>query len=103
MYKMPRTRRATIADARAGFSELVNRVAHAKERVVVTSRGRPKAAVVPLEDLDAVEGLSRRGTNTESLLLEIDRFVAKVRRRRRGAFVRDSTEDLRSIRGGERR
>jgi len=96
-------RRASIAEARAGFSELVDRVAHAKERVVLTSRGRPKAAVVPLEDLEAVEASGGRSRSPESLLLEIDRFVARVRRRRRGAFVSDSTLDLRAVRQGDRR
>ena len=43
--------------ARANFSELVSRAAYGKERVVLTRHGKPVAAVIPLEDLEALERL----------------------------------------------
>jgi prevent-host-death family protein len=43
--------------ARAKFSELVNRAAYGKERVVLTRHGKPVAAVVSLDDLEALEQL----------------------------------------------
>ena len=46
----------TIA-ARANFSEMVSRAAYGKERVVMTRHGKPVAAVIPLEDLEALERL----------------------------------------------
>ncbi len=45
------------AEARKQFSEILNRVAYAKERVVLTRRGKPLAAVVPIEDIEALEAL----------------------------------------------
>ena len=39
------------ADAKEQFSELINRVAHNNERIVLTRRGKDIAAIVPLEDL----------------------------------------------------
>jgi prevent-host-death family protein len=38
--------------ARDRFSEIVDRAASGKERVVLTRRGKPVVAVVPIEDLE---------------------------------------------------
>jgi len=42
-------------EAREEFSELVNRVYHHKERIILTRRGKDIAAIVPLEDLFLLE------------------------------------------------
>lgn len=93
-------RRASIAQARAELSDMVNRVAHRGERVVITSRGRPKAALVGLDDLAAVEDLHHVPSPDESVFAEIDELVERIRRRRRGKYLSDSVEDLRAIREG---
>lgn len=38
-------------DAKEEFTELVHRVSHNKERIILTRRGKEVAAIVPLEDL----------------------------------------------------
>ena len=48
------------AEARKQFSEILNRAAYAKERVVLTRRGKPLAAVVPIEDIEALEAMEDR-------------------------------------------
>ena len=53
----------SIAHARATLSEVVGRARHAKSPTVLTSRGRPVAAVVSIEDLALIED-------------EIDRLMA---------------------------
>ena len=88
---------ASIARARAELSALVNLVAHGKQRVVLTSRGRPKAALIGLEDLSALEELPAAIAADESML-EADQFVERVRRRRLGALLSDSADDLAAIR-----
>ncbi|MEK7412255.1 MAG: type II toxin-antitoxin system Phd/YefM family antitoxin, partial [Planctomycetota bacterium] len=45
----------SIADARATLSEVVGRARHGKSPTVLTSRGKPVAAVVPIEDLEIIE------------------------------------------------
>lgn len=45
----------TAAEARDQLAELINRAAYGKERVVVSRRGKPVAAIVPLEDLEELE------------------------------------------------
>lgn len=39
------------ADAKEEFSELVNRVSHYKERIILTRRGKEIAVIIPIEDL----------------------------------------------------
>lgn len=49
----------TVADARNGLAELLNRVAYGKERLVITRHGREIAAIVPVEDLQLANRLRR--------------------------------------------
>jgi len=49
----------SIAGIKRNISTLVNRVAYGRERIVLTSRGRPKAALVSMEDLQRLEVLER--------------------------------------------
>lgn len=46
---MTTTHISTI-EAKEEFSELINRVSHHKERIILTRRGKEIAAIVPLED-----------------------------------------------------
>lgn len=47
----------TVAEAQRWLADLVERAAEAKERVVLTRKGAPRAALVPIEDLKALEAL----------------------------------------------
>jgi prevent-host-death family protein len=49
-----------VAEVRKNFSDAVNRVAYGKERVVLKRRGKGIAALVPIEDLEAIEALEDR-------------------------------------------
>jgi prevent-host-death family protein len=44
-----------VAEAKAKLSELLGGVLHRGERVVIRRRGKPVAALVPMDDLDRVE------------------------------------------------
>jgi prevent-host-death family protein len=44
-------------NARAQFSEIINRAAFGKERVMLTRRGKEIVAVVPIEDVQLLEAL----------------------------------------------
>ncbi|HVA79500.1 MAG TPA: type II toxin-antitoxin system Phd/YefM family antitoxin [Candidatus Binataceae bacterium] len=50
----------TTAAARQNFSDLINRVAYGKDRVVLTRRNRPLAAMVPIEDIALLEEIEDR-------------------------------------------
>ena len=47
--------RVSIGTVKRDISELVNRVAYGGERIVLTSRGKPKAAIVSVADLVELE------------------------------------------------
>lgn len=49
-----------VTEARAQFSELVNRVGYGKERIVLTRHGKPLVALVPAETLSDVEAETDR-------------------------------------------
>ena len=59
MYKRakPGEGALTVAEARAGFAEVLNQVRYTKNRVVLTRHGKRVAAVVPIEDFDMIERL----------------------------------------------
>jgi len=46
--------------ARDHFRAILDRAGHDKERVVVTRRGKPYAALVPIEDLELLEAIEDR-------------------------------------------
>jgi prevent-host-death family protein len=46
-----------VAEARRNFSDAVNRVIYGKERVILKRRGKGVAAIIPMEDLAAIEAL----------------------------------------------
>jgi prevent-host-death family protein len=47
--------RVSIGQVKRDISDLVNRVAYGSERIVLTSRGKPKAALVSIEDCQRLE------------------------------------------------
>jgi len=44
-----------VTEARAQFSELVNRVGFGKERIILTRHGKPLVGLVPAEELAALD------------------------------------------------
>jgi prevent-host-death family protein len=47
----------SVSKMKDELSEVLNRAAYGHERVVIASRGRPKAAVISIEDLELLEEL----------------------------------------------
>ena len=59
MYKLD-MKRLAASEVRESFAETLNRVPYQGERVVMHRRGKPVAALVPLEDLAALEALENQ-------------------------------------------
>jgi prevent-host-death family protein len=49
--------KVSTSTVRRDFAEVLNRVAYAKERIVLQRHGKDVAAVVPIEDLKLLEDL----------------------------------------------
>ena len=50
----------SIGQVKRDISELVNRAAFGKERIVLTSRGKPKAVIVPIDDYERLKKLETK-------------------------------------------
>jgi len=44
-----------LAELRLHLTDVMNRTAYGKEQVILTRRGRPFVALVPLEDIESLE------------------------------------------------
>ena len=49
--------RISVSEMKDTLSEVLNRAAYGKERIVIASRGRPKATVISIDDLEPLEEL----------------------------------------------
>jgi prevent-host-death family protein len=64
--------------ARNDFSTVLNRAAFGKERVILKRRGKPIAAVVPMDDVELLEAIENR-------LDVADALAARKEARKKGA------------------
>jgi prevent-host-death family protein len=55
-------------EARGNFSQVINRAAYGKERVILTRRGQALAAVVPIDDIEALEALEDKIDLVDALI-----------------------------------
>jgi prevent-host-death family protein len=93
-------KQVSLAEARDRLSSLVNDAAHGGQRIVLSSRGRPKAALIGMEDLGRLERIEREGT---ALGHEMLRWIERVETTQQGwsRVKRSSTEALREVREGD--
>jgi prevent-host-death family protein len=79
----------SVSHARREMSQLVNRVAYGKERIYLTSHEKKIVALVPIEDVEALEAIENEEDirEAELALKEIEEKgsipIAEVRRRLR--------------------
>ncbi|MFQ5846986.1 MAG: type II toxin-antitoxin system Phd/YefM family antitoxin [Candidatus Methylomirabilales bacterium] len=52
-------KKVSVAEAKAGLSVLLNEVAYTGERVLILSRGKPKAVLISVKDLEELEEASK--------------------------------------------
>lgn len=67
----------STVSARNDFSTMVNRAAFGKERVILKRRGKPIAAVVPMDDVELLQAL-------ENNLDIADALAARKEARKKG-------------------
>jgi prevent-host-death family protein len=77
----------SIGQVKRDISELVNRVAYKGERIILTSRGRPKAALVSLEDYEKLQQLEKVQADRPAWLLEAQALAERIQQRSAGQLV----------------
>jgi prevent-host-death family protein len=90
---------------RQNLGDLVNRAAYGGERIVLVSRGEPRAAIIGIPDLRRLEQaastrVSEQRDHFDYALEAADRVRERIRRwqEARGIEPGDSVEDLRHLR-----
>jgi prevent-host-death family protein len=92
--------KASVAHAKNTLSSLINKVAYGKTRILLESRGKPKAALISTEDLERLERLEA-GEGTAEVHLHILAQAQALRRkiqRRRKKLLPDSAHLLNRLR-----
>lgn len=92
----------SIGQVKRDISDLVNRVAYRGERIVLTSRGKPKAALVSIEDYERLEREQSHDSlaRWQTWLAESDKLTAEIMARRNNepfdvdALWQDARADL---------
>lgn len=87
----------SIGQVKRDLSKLVNRVTFGGERIILTSRGKPKAAIVSIEDLQVIEQVSQEKAQRLAALERAQALGERIRAEM-PAHDADSVELLRQNR-----
>ena len=94
------TMHINIKEARQRFSELVNTVALRGERVIITSRNKPKAVLVSLHDAETLETDAVRRARRQMQLESIRKLRLRLAQKGVAGDSRRTLEKLRRERLG---
>jgi prevent-host-death family protein len=72
----------SIGQIKRDISELVNRVTYGGERIILTSRGKPKAALVSMQDYEQLLKSEGRATEIQKWLAETRALSGRIEKRR---------------------
>ena len=78
LYNLYMAKRISTSEARAQFSDIVNRAAYGGERTVLHRQKKPVAAVIPYEEYEFLERIIGEREN------EIDVRLARKARKEKG-------------------
>ncbi len=80
---------ASIGQVKSNISELVNRVAFGDERIVLTSRGRPKAVLIGLDDYQRLvrQETDEKLASWQAWLDQVNQLSAEILERRGGEGI----------------
>ncbi len=78
----------SIGQVKRDISDLVNRVAYRKDRVILTSRGKPKAVLISIEDYERLKQKPAEDTRAEweAWVADNDALNERILERRHGEF-----------------
>ena len=72
----------SIGQVKRDISELVNRVTYAGERIILTSRGKPKAALISMSDYEQLLKSENRATDIQKWLADTRALSNDIEKRR---------------------
>lgn len=86
-------RHVSIGHVKRDISDLVNRVSYGGERIILTSRGKPKAALISLEDYERLLKSDRRAADIGRWLEEAKALSTLIEKRHGGTVDVDAILD----------
>jgi prevent-host-death family protein len=91
--------RVSIGQIKRDISDLVNRVAYAGDHIIITSRGKPKAVLVNMQDYERLLKNEDRSADLQKWLVDTRAISRKIEKRRGqpvdvDAILEDSRQDL---------
>ncbi len=96
------TATVSMTQAKNELADVVNRAAYGGERIILISRGKPKAAIISFEDLQLLEGLQEEKevhrARMKDWLAEARDLRQEILKRREGVPLPDSVEMLKELR-----
>jgi prevent-host-death family protein len=90
----------SIGQVKRDISELVNRVAFGGERIVLTSRNKPKAALVSMDDYQRLLTAEKAIQSKNTWLIDARKLADRIQERRDGFqidvddLLKQSRQDL---------
>jgi prevent-host-death family protein len=72
----------SIGQVKRDISELVNRVTYAGDHIIITSRGKPKAALVSMRDYERLLKNEGQAADIKKWLAETRTLSGKIEKRR---------------------
>ena len=72
----------SIGQVKRDISELVNRVTYAGDRIILTSRGKPKAALVGMQDYERLLRSEGSAADIRKWLAETRALSGRIEKRR---------------------
>ena len=80
---------ASIGQVKRDISELVNRVAYSGDRILLTSRGKPKAALISIEDYERLKRQEHEARLAEwqEWLRRASELSQAIHERRNGEYI----------------
>ena len=103
--------RVTMTEFKRSLGDWVNRAAYGQAWVILMARGRPRAAIVSLEDLKELQQLRQREEGRVITLDDLDTFRERIRRRWKAtglspldsaSLIRESREERTNVHAGLR-
>ena len=90
----------SVSELKRDLSGIINQAAYGKQRIVIGSRGKPKAAVISMEDLQLLESFGQEHSvrSRRMLALEAARAVRAQVAAHTADPLPDCTEDLHALR-----
>ena len=90
----------SISELKRDLSTIINRASYGKERIIIVSRGRAKAAIIGMEDLRQLESLQSKEQRAARRMtaLETARAARAKTKDYAGKTLPDSVQELRELR-----